>query len=59
MDEPVGYSIPDAGKNLGNLSRASIYRAVERGDLELIRIGGRSMITRRSIEALLSQKGSA
>lgn len=50
-----GYSIKDAGSLLGGLCRASVYNAVNRGDLELVKVGGRSIITARSIQALIER----
>ena len=50
---PLGYSITEARRRLGDISRASLYRAVSRHELELRKIGARSIITARSIEALL------
>jgi hypothetical protein len=53
-DETLGYSIPEAQRRLGNVSRNTIYRAVHRDDLELVKIGTRSIITARSVHALLN-----
>ena len=53
--EPIGYSLKVAGEIAGNISRATIYRLVRHGKLELVKIGGRSIITRRSIERLLPE----
>lgn len=50
-----GYSIKDAGALLGGLCRASVYNAVNRGDLELVKVGGRSIITAKSIQALIER----
>ncbi|KKW92674.1 helix-turn-helix domain-containing protein [Sphingobium chungbukense] len=52
---PFCYSLKETGQLLGGLCRASIYNAVKRGDLELIKIGGRSVITAHSIHALLNR----
>ncbi len=53
-DEPLGYSISEAQRRLGNVSRNTIYRAVNREELELVKIGTRSIITARSVNALLN-----
>jgi hypothetical protein len=49
---PLVESIEGTSELL-QISRASVYRAAERGDLKLVKIGGRSMITRESIERLV------
>lgn len=53
---PIGLSIPETGKTLGGegdpLSRTTIYRMINRGDLEAIKIGSRTLITLASIEAM-------
>lgn len=51
MTEPLAYSIPETGRMLGGICRASVYRLVNRQELELVKIGGRSMITAQSIKA--------
>lgn len=58
-NEPLGYSIPDACQHLGDVSRAHVYRMVNKGKLELVKIGGRSIITTRSMNALLPQTAEA
>ena len=49
----AAYSIREVAEQLG-VSEASIWRAIKRGELDGIRIGGRRVITARSIEKLLS-----
>jgi excisionase family DNA binding protein len=53
---PIGLSIPETGKALGGendpLSRATIYRMINRGDLEAFKVGARTLIRFASIEAL-------
>ena len=53
MEYQHGYSIEGTRQQLGHCSRAHIYRLVNRGQLELVKVGGRSIITGRSIRALL------
>lgn len=54
--KPIGYSIPETGKQLGGeddpLSRATIYRMIKRGELEAIKVGSRTLVTTASLEAL-------
>lgn len=54
-DESLGYSITEAQRRLGDVSRNTIYRAVNRQELELVKIGTRSIITARSVNALLNR----
>lgn len=53
--EPIGLSIPEAGKALGGegdpLSRNTIYRMISRGELEAIKLGARTLVTTESIRA--------
>ena len=49
----AAYSVPEVAEKLG-LSQASILRAIRRGQLDGILIGGRRVITARSLEKLLS-----
>jgi hypothetical protein len=46
------FSIPEAGEITG-LSRASIYAAARSGELPTVWIGGRRVVPRHSLEALL------
>jgi excisionase family DNA binding protein len=46
-------SIPEAAHQVG-LSRASLYRAVNRGDLALVKIGGRTLVHPDDLQALVS-----
>lgn len=54
--EPIGLSIPEAGKMLGGerdpLSRNTIYRMINRGDLEAFKLGHRTLVTVASIKAV-------
>jgi hypothetical protein len=55
-DGLLGYSITETQRRPGNVSRNTIYRAVNRSELELVKIGTRSIITARSLDALLNRK---
>lgn len=52
---PLGLKVDDARRALGGVSRATLYRMINKNELELIRIGGRSIITMKSIEARMDQ----
>lgn len=49
--KPIGLSISDAGRALGGASRATIYRMINRGELEAFKLGARTLVTLASIEA--------
>ena len=51
----VAYSVSEAAAQLG-VSHASIWRALKRRQLESIKLGGRRLVTARSLEKLLSGK---
>lgn len=51
MNEPF-FSIPQVQTELGGISRAHTYNLITRGDLELVKLGRKSLITGRSISKL-------
>lgn len=51
MDEPF-YSISQARTELGGISRSHTYNLIARGDLELVKLGRKSLVTGRSITKL-------
>ena len=50
-------SIEETGHLLG-LSRSSIYKMIRTGELNFIKLGGRTLIRIEEIEALLNRKAS-
>lgn len=48
MDEPF-FSIAQARQDLGGIGRTKLYQLVARGDLELLKLDGKSVITGRSV----------
>ena len=56
---PMALSIPETGKALGGqndpLSRNTIYRMIDRGELEAFKLGARTFITFASIEAAIAR----
>lgn len=54
--KPLGLSIAETGKTLGGegdpLSRATIYRMINRGELEAFKVGARTLVSFVSIEAM-------
>lgn len=49
----TAFSVPEVAQQLG-LSEASIWRAVKRGQFESVLIGGRRVITARSVDKVLT-----
>ncbi|MBD3761916.1 helix-turn-helix domain-containing protein [Rhizorhabdus sp.] len=50
--------INEAAKTLG-IGRTLLYRLIRLGELEMVRLGSRSLVTRSSIEALIERKTGA
>jgi hypothetical protein len=59
MTEPLAVSVPEAKRHLGDCSTATIYRMMDRGQLEKRKIGGRTVITMASIRALIEAPQAA
>ena len=53
--ERLTYTIPEAAKLLG-LSKSTAYRAVESGDLPVIRVRGRLLVPRERLRQMLNDK---
>jgi excisionase family DNA binding protein len=49
------YSVSDAAKKLGGISKFTIYAWLSRGVLERTKVGGRTMIRESSLLSLLEQ----
>jgi excisionase family DNA binding protein len=49
----MAFSIQETAEQLG-VCPASVYRALKRGELEAVMLGGRRLIPRHSIEKLLA-----
>jgi len=54
VDEPF-FSIEQARSELGGIGRTLAYELVSKGDLELVKLGRKSLITGRSINRLKSK----
>lgn len=52
--EPRTFSVIGAAQTLG-ISRASVYRLIQRGELPAVRLGWRLVIPREAIDELLRQ----
>lgn len=56
MTEPASatMSVPDAAALLG-ISRSTLYRAIDRGDIVAIRIGRCTQVPRHVVERLIAE----
>jgi hypothetical protein len=54
MTEPLGVSVAEAKRHLGDCSTATVYRLMDRKVLEKRKVGSRTIITMDSIKALLA-----
>jgi len=54
MTEPLGVSVAEAKRHLGDCSTATIYRLMDRGALDKRKVGNRTIITMASIKSLLA-----
>jgi excisionase family DNA binding protein len=57
FQQRAAFSVDETAELLGCCS-ASIYRALRRGDLESVMLGGRRLIPARSINKLLTAEGA-
>jgi hypothetical protein len=55
---PKTISVPQAGKRYFDLGKNASYEAARRGDLPVIRIGGRLRVSVVALERLLAEAGS-
>ena len=58
MTDPLAVSVEEAKRHLGGLSPATVYRLIDRHQLERRKVGGRTVIIMASIKSLL-QAGAA
>jgi len=55
--EKMAYRIPEAVQVTG-IGRSKIYQLVHEGSLKVIKIGGRTLIARAELEALLQSRSA-
>jgi len=53
------YRINDACRQLGGISRSTLYRRLDDGTLKAVQFGGVKLITDESIRAALAPEGRA
>jgi hypothetical protein len=58
-DQPKTLSVPHAGKQYFDLGRNASYDAARRGEIPVIRIGGRLRVPVIALERMLEQAGTA
>lgn len=54
MTEPLGVSVAEAKRHLGDVSTATVYRLMDRKLLDKRKVGNRTVITMASIKSLLA-----
>lgn len=54
----LSYRIPDAVQATG-LSRATLYRAIERGELSVFKVGTRTLIMASALQGFLDRHAQA
>lgn len=54
----LSYGISDACRVTG-LSRSTLYRLIDHGDIETFKIGTRTLVLRRVLEAFLERQAAA
>ena len=52
---PLLYSAEDAGRMLGGISKAMVYRYVQYGELHPVKLGSRTMFTRDELERFVKE----
>jgi excisionase family DNA binding protein len=52
--KPRARSMQDAARTLG-VNRSLLYKMAKRGELELIKLGGRTIVDEREIDRLLEE----
>jgi excisionase family DNA binding protein len=55
----IYYSIPEVAKNHLKVSRSTIYRLIESGDLKLVHFRSCARITSASLDAYCARRGNA
>lgn len=55
---PLLVDVPEARRQLGNMSRSGLYELLKEGTLKSIRIGRKRLIFSASIEAFVKQLAS-
>ncbi len=57
-EERLVYTVEEAGKLLG-IGRSAAYEAARTGELPVIRIGRRWLVSKQALERMLSEAGKS
>ena len=57
-EERLVYTVEEAGKLLG-IGRSAAYEAARSGELPVIRIGRRWLVSKQALDRMLSEAGKA
>ena len=55
-DTPLLYSADDAARMLGGISKAMVYRYVQRGELHPTKLGARTLFSREELERFVREQ---
>lgn len=55
----LAYSVEDARRQLGGISRSKFYKMVEAGELRAVKIGGRTVVADVELRRVLSAAADA
>jgi hypothetical protein len=58
MTDPIAVSVEEAKRHLGGVSTATVYRLMDRNELQKRKVGSRTLITMASIRALLQAEAA-
>ena len=53
--KPLAVSVPEARRHWGNVGKTSFYAAVKKYRVELVRLGGRTLVPMAEIERVLTE----
>jgi excisionase family DNA binding protein len=57
-DVPLLYSADDAARMLGGISKAMVYRYVQKGQLHPTKLGSRTLFSREELERFVKEQGA-
>jgi excisionase family DNA binding protein len=58
MNKPICLRVNDAAAYIG-IGRSKMYEMIDNGEIETVEIGGRRLVTRASLDALLEKQLAA
>lgn len=57
-EERLTYTVPEAAQRLG-IGRNQAYQAAKRGELPVLRVGGRLLVPREALDRMLAEAAPA